>query len=74
MIASALASSCRCCSISTADSSSAVGLAMFLPAMSGARAVHGLEHAAPLQPDVGGAGTTPSPPTSPAHRSDTMSP
>ena len=41
----AFASSSRCCSISTADSSSAVGLAMSWPAMSGARAVHGLEDA-----------------------------
>ena len=36
MIRSAAAGSSRCCSISTADSSSAAGFARFLPAMSGA--------------------------------------
>ena len=73
MIASAFASSCRCCSIRTADSSSAVGLAMSRPAMSGAVPCTASNTPTPFSPRLA-AGTTPRPPTRPAHRSDTMSP
>ena len=61
-----------CRSIITADSSSAVGLAMLLPAMSGALPCTASN--TPMSPPRLAAPTTPSPPTSPAHRSETMSP
>ena len=73
MMRSALSSSSRWCSISTADSSSAVGLALSWPAMSGAVPCTASNTPMPSSPRLA-AGTTPRPPTSPAHRSETMSP
>ena len=57
---------------SRADSSSAVGLARFWPAMSGALPCTA-SNTADLAP-MFAPGTTPSPPTRPAQRSETMSP
>src|SRR3954451_15949490 len=62
----------RCCSIRTADLSSASGFALFWPAMSGALPCTASK-TAPASPMFAPA-TTPRPPTSPAARSDTMSP
>ena len=64
----------RCArSIISADSSSAVGFARPLSGDVGRAAVHRLEHRARRR-RCSRPGTTPRPPTSPAHRSDTMSP
>ena len=68
----AAADSPICRSISSADRSSAVGLAMFLPAMSGALPCTASKTAA-SSPRFA-APTVPSPPTRPAHKSDTISP
>ena len=72
MIRSAAAPSSMCRSIITAESSSAVGLARFLPAMSGALPCTASN--TPISVPRFAAPTTPRPPTSPAHRSETMSP
>jgi hypothetical protein len=72
MMRSAALASSMCCSIITADSSRAVGFARFFPAMSGALPCTASNR--PISVPRLAAPTTPRPPTSPAHRSDTMSP